>query len=101
MGLGRILAGADHGGQRSFERSQGLREGDVGGRMGQGVAAARAAGREDEAGLAQRDDELLEVGAGEVLVGGDLGQLTGMVDDGSQPAGQLHEHSGRRTRPSC
>ena len=38
------------------------------------VAAVRAAGADDEAGLAQADDELLEVGAREVLLGGDLGQ---------------------------
>ena len=36
------------------------------------VAAAGAAGGDDEAGVAEAGDELLEVGARQVLVGGDL-----------------------------
>ena len=46
----------------------------VSGGAGQLVAAVGAAGADDEARLAQADDELLEVGAREVLLGGDLGE---------------------------
>ena len=46
----------------------------VSGRSGEFVAAVGATGAHDEAGFAQADDELLEVGAREVLLGGDLGE---------------------------
>ena len=48
--------------------------GIVSGGRGELVAAMRAAGARHEAGLAQADDELLEVGPREVLLGGDLGE---------------------------
>ena len=48
--------------------------GIVVGRAGELVAAVGAAGRDDEAGVAKAHDELLEVGARQVLLGGDLGE---------------------------
>ena len=44
------------------------------GGTGELIAAMGAAGADDEAGFAQVDDELLEVGARQVLLGGDPGQ---------------------------
>ena len=43
-------------------------------RPGELVAAVGAAGAGDEAGIAEAHDELLEIGPGEVLVGGHLGE---------------------------
>ena len=74
VGVGGVVAGADHRGDRAFEGSQDLAHRDGLGRAGELVAAVGAAGAHDEAGLAQADDELLEVGAREVLLGGDLGE---------------------------
>ena len=65
---------ADHRGDRAFEGAQDLAHRDLGGRTGELVAAVGAAGAHDEAGVAQADHELLEVGPRQVLLGGDLGQ---------------------------
>ena len=69
-----VVAGADHRRDRAFEGAQDLGHRDVLGRAGELVAAVGAARADDEAGFAQADDELLEVGAREVLLGRDLGQ---------------------------
>ncbi len=61
----------------------------VSGGPSQLVAAVGAARADDEAGLAQVDDELLEVGPGQVLLGGDAGQAG---RSGAVVAGELdHE----------
>ena len=61
------------------------------------VAAVGAAGADDEAGLAEADDELLQVGARQVLLGGDLGER-GRA--GPVVAGRAGPSAARRTRPS-
>ena len=68
------------------------------GGAGELVAAVRAAGRDDEAGLAEAHDELLEVGPRQVLLGGDLGER-GRAR--SRSGGRAGPSAGRRTRPSC
>ena len=70
----RVVGGADHRGERALERAEHLAHPDLLGRPAQLVAAVGAAGRGHEAGVAQAHDELLEVGAGELLLGGDLGE---------------------------
>ena len=72
-----IVGRAEHRGDRALEGSQDLAHPDRLGRARELVAAVGAAGRDDEAGLAQADDELLEVGPREVLLGGDPGQRGG------------------------
>ena len=62
------------------------------------VAAVGAAGADDEAGFAQAHDELLEVGARQVLLGGDLREARRAR---SRSAGRAGPSAGRRTRPSC
>ena len=69
-----VVAGAEHRGDRAFEGAKDLAHRDRLGRAGELVAAVRAAGAGHETGLAKADDELLEIGAREVLLGGDLGQ---------------------------
>ena len=92
-----VVGGAHHRGDRALERAEDLGHRDGLGRAGELVAAVRAAGAGHQAGLAQADDELLEVGAREVLLGGDLGQrgrARARRDDRAGPS------AGRRTRPS-
>ncbi len=48
-----VLGGADHRGERAFEGPKDLAHRDVGGRTGQLVAAVRATGRDDKAGVTQ------------------------------------------------
>ena len=69
-----VVAGAQHRGDRAFERAQHLGHRDRGRRSGQLVAAVGAAGADHQARLAQADDQLLQVGAREILLGGDLGE---------------------------
>ena len=69
-----VLGGADHRGDRTLERAQDVGHRDLVGRPGELVAAVRAPGRHDEAGVAQAHHELLEVRPGQLLLGGDLGQ---------------------------
>ena len=90
--------GADHRRDRALEGAQDLAHRDRLGGAGELVAAVGAAGADDEAGLAQAHDELLEVGPREVLLGGDLGQA-GRAR--SRSAGRAGPSAGRRTRPSC
>ena len=93
----RVVAGAQHRGDRALEGAQDVGHRDRLGRSGELVAAVRAAGARHETGLAQADDELLEVGAREVLLGGDLGEATPGPFRGAARAGPS---GGRRTRPS-
>ena len=69
-----VVAGAHHRRDRALEGAQDLGHRDRLGRPGELVAAVGAARAGHEAGLAEADDELLEVGAREVLLGGDLGE---------------------------
>ena len=82
--------GADHGRDGALQRVDDLAHPDLRGVADELVAAAGAARAGDEAGLAQADHELLQVGPGQVLVVGHLGQA-----DGSVPvvAGQLHHQA--------
>ena len=70
----RVLAGADHRGDRALERAQDVAHPDVLGRPRELIAAVGAAGAETPAGVAEAHDELLEIGARQLLLGGDLGQ---------------------------
>ena len=72
-----IVGGAEHRRDRPFERAQHLAHPDLVRAPGQLVAAVRAAGAGHEAGVAEAHHELLEVGPGEILVGGDLGEARG------------------------
>ena len=69
-----VVGGADHRRDGALEGAEDLAHRDRLGRAGELVAAVGAAGADDEAGLAQADDELLQVGPRQVLLGGDLGQ---------------------------
>ena len=69
-----IVRGAEHRGDRPLERAQDLAHGDGLGGSGELVAAMGAAGANDEPGFAQVHDELLEIRARQVLLGGDAGQ---------------------------
>ena len=69
-----IVGRADHRRDRALQGAEDLAHPDVGRGTGQLVAAARAAGAGDEAGVAEAHDELLEVGPRQVLVGGDVRQ---------------------------
>ncbi len=90
--VGGVLAGTDHGREGTLEGAQRLGRRDLGRVSGQRVAAAGAAGRVDEPGLAERDDELLEVGPRQVLLGGDVRQAHGHGRLAGPTAGQLDEH---------
>ena len=92
-----VVAGADHRRDRALERAQDLAHRDRLGRAGELVAAVRAARARDEAGFAEAHDELLEVGARQVLLGGDLGQAGRPACRSGARAGPS---AGRRTRPS-
>ena len=70
----RVVGGADHRRDRALEGAEDLAHPDLVGRRGELVAAAGAAGRDDEAGVAEAGHQLLEVGAREVLVERDLGE---------------------------
>ena len=67
-----VVAGAQHRGDRALERAQDLGHRDGLGRAGELVAAVCAAGAGHETGLAEADDQLLEIRAREVFLGGDL-----------------------------
>ena len=69
-----VVGGAEHRRDRALEGAQDLAHRDGVGRPGQLVAAVGAARAHDEPGLAQVHDELLEVGARQVLLRGDAGE---------------------------
>ena len=69
-GLGDALDRRD----RALQRLDDLGHRDLGGRAREHVAAARAAPRVDQAGLAQARDEVLQVGERQAVVLGDLRQ---------------------------
>ena len=74
-GVGGILAGADHRRERALERARCTSPMRISVRLaGQGIATVGAARAGDEAGVAQADHELLQVGPRQLLVVGDLGQ---------------------------
>ena len=70
----RIVGGTEHRRDRAFEGAKDLAHPDLLWRPGELVAAVGAAGAGHEAGIAEAHDELLEIGPGEVLVGGHLGE---------------------------
>ena len=71
-----VLGRADHRRERPFEGAEDLAHRDRLRRASELVAAVGAAGRDDEAGVAKHERELLEVGPGHVLGRGDLGEAT-------------------------
>jgi hypothetical protein len=73
----RVVRGAKHRGDRAFEGAQDLAHADVDRRARQLVAAARTTGTDDEPGVAQACDKLLEVRPRQVLFRGDLGERGG------------------------
>ena len=72
-------AGARHLEQRALERADRVGHVDLAGRTGQPVATGLAARGGHEIGAPQVPDELLEVGVGQLLALGDLGQRQAAV----------------------
>jgi hypothetical protein len=70
----RVVRGADHRGERALKSAEHLAHPDVLGRASQLIAAVGAARARDQPGIAEAHHELLEVGARELLLGGDLGE---------------------------
>ena len=69
-----VVGGAHHRRDRAFEGAEDLAHPDLGGVAGELVAAVGAPRRDDEAGVAEAHDELLEIRAGEVFLRRDLGE---------------------------
>src|SRR4051812_877941 len=86
-GVSRILGGADHRHNRTFERANNSTHPYFCRRRSERVPAMRTARTLDEPGLAQADDELLQIGPRQRLVIGHLSQA-----DRSRAVvpGQLH-----------
>ncbi len=72
-----LVGGADHRRDRALEGAEDLAHPDLVGSPRELVAAAGAAGGHDEAGVPEARDELLEVGARQVLVDRDLREARG------------------------
>lgn len=85
--VGRVFTGADHRRERALERSEHLAHPDLLGRPTELVAAVRATGTVHQAGFAQADHELLEVGPRQPFVVGHLGQADWPV---AVVTGKLH-----------
>ncbi len=77
----RVVRGADHRGERALKGPKDLAHPDLGRRVGELVAAVSAASAGDQPGVAEAHHELLEVGAGELLLRGDLGEARGTLPE--------------------